>query len=364
MADSSRCEVLMTPASFIDEWQRAREGGIKRHLTLTDDGLLLGAGTVIAKRQDDGGMACAIDGREDEILALVGVAYDTAISPSLISHLRRADRAYLRGDPVAAQINLAFTGLNKIEDAEPASFRLFLADRLLRAGLSPQNLPSALSDDTDLSEWFEKASADDPKHPGWPAGTEGGLGGKFRPRDGTEAVISEETKQRILRQAARTAIRQRVGALLRITGEALLNAVPGADVAGDAAIFAELLRIAAIDHQLTIDTKAVIDFFQSQPHTLEELSAAADGPRQPGYEDHHIVAQGGENAKTFPEELLQNPNNIVRVPTLVHQEINAAYFRLSEKASKMTVYQSLQTQPFDVQYEEGVKIMRDLGIIK
>jgi hypothetical protein len=47
----------MTPASFIDEWQRAREGGIKRHLTLTDDGLLLGADTVIAKRQNDSGMA-------------------------------------------------------------------------------------------------------------------------------------------------------------------------------------------------------------------------------------------------------------------------------------------------------------------
>jgi len=354
----------MTLAGLNDEWQRAREGRIKRRLTLTDDGLLLGADTVIAKRQNDGGMACAIDGREDEILALIGVAYGTAMSPGLISHLRRADKAYMRGDPVTAQIHLAFTGLHKIEDAEPASFRLFLADRLLRAGLSPHALPIALSDDTDLSEWFEKASPDDPTHPGWPAGTEGGLGGKFRPKDGTEAVISEETKQRILVQAARTAVRQRVAALLRMTGEALLNVVPGVDVAGDVAMFAELLRIAAIDHQLTIDTKAVIEFFKSQPHTLEELSAAAAGPSQPGYEDHHIVAQGGKNGKTFPDNLLQSPNNIVRVPTLVHQEINAAYFRLSEKATKMTVYKSLQTQPFDIQYEEGVKIMRDLGVIK
>jgi hypothetical protein len=28
-----------------------------------------------------------------------------------------------------------------------------------------------------------EASADDPDHPGWPAGTPGGLGGKFRPKD-------------------------------------------------------------------------------------------------------------------------------------------------------------------------------------
>ncbi len=30
----------------------------------------------------------------------------------------------------------------------------------------------------------------------------------------------------------------------------------------------------------------------------------------------------------------------------------------------MTVYRWLQTQPFDVQYEEGVKIMRMLGLIQ
>ena len=29
-----------------------------------------------------------------------------------------------------------------------------------------------------------KAATDDPKHPGWPARTRGGVGGQFRPRDG------------------------------------------------------------------------------------------------------------------------------------------------------------------------------------
>jgi hypothetical protein len=32
-----------------------------------------------------------------------------------------------------------------------------------------------------------KASVDDPEHPGWPAGTSGGRGGKFRPKDGAAA---------------------------------------------------------------------------------------------------------------------------------------------------------------------------------
>jgi hypothetical protein len=30
---------------------------------------------------------------------------------------------------------------------------------------------------------LEKASPDDPKHPGWPAGAPDSQGGKFRPRD-------------------------------------------------------------------------------------------------------------------------------------------------------------------------------------
>ncbi len=36
--------------------------------------------------------------------------------------------------------------------------------------------------DTQITLW--KASPDDPKHPGWPAGTPEGKGGKFRPKDG------------------------------------------------------------------------------------------------------------------------------------------------------------------------------------
>jgi len=39
-----------------------------------------------------------------------------------------------------------------------------------------------------------EASEDDPDHPGWPKGTPGGLGGKFRPKD--EAAESVTTVQR------------------------------------------------------------------------------------------------------------------------------------------------------------------------
>ena len=38
-----------------------------------------------------------------------------------------------------------------------------------------------------------------------------------------------------------------------------------------------------------------------------------------GSQYHHIVTQGGLNAKKIPAELLQNTDNIVRLPTLLHE---------------------------------------------
>ncbi len=324
----------MTPASLIEDWQRASDRGIKRHLTLTKDALLLGADTVIAKRRNDGGMACEIDGREEEILALIAAAYGRPVSPDIIAHLRRADQAFTRGDLVSAQMHIAFTGLHGIEDEAPASLRLFLADRLLQAGLGPRDLLSALTDETDPSESFQKASPDDPKHPGWPAGTVGGRGGKFRPKDGTDAVISEELTQRILRRATRRRAREMLFSLLRLAGEAVLTLIPGIGELSEAEIIAELLTMAANDRELEIDVKAALDFVNKRPHTLEELRAAATGPSQPGYENHHIVTQGGQNATNMSQELLQSGDNIVRVPTLLHEEINAEYSKSATEAAR------------------------------
>jgi hypothetical protein len=354
----------MTLADLITDWQRASDRGIKGHLTVTKEGILLGADTAIAKRRNDEDMACEIDGREDQILALVGTAYGRPVSPSIIPHLRRAYQAYRRGDLVAAQRFLGVTGLRGLGDEEPASFRLFLADRLLQSGLTAEEFLTALSDGASSSDSLGKANPNDPKHPGWPAGTVGGKGGKFRPKDGTEAVISEEWKERIDSLVKRRALRERALSLLRISAELALNAVPGVGEVADVAMLGEMLTMAGESRQRQIDAQAAIDFIKTLPHSLEDLQAAAGGPSEPGYDDHHIVTQGGKNAKNIPEDLLQQPDNIVRVPTLFHELINAEYSKASKVAPGMTVYQWLQTQPFDVQYEEGVKIMRDLKLIQ
>ena len=41
-----------------------------------------------------------------------------------------------------------------------------------------------------------KAAADDPEHPGWPAGTPGGKGGQFRPKDSAANASDQQTETR------------------------------------------------------------------------------------------------------------------------------------------------------------------------
>ncbi|WP_219320636.1 hypothetical protein [Methylovirgula sp. HY1] len=68
------------------------------------------------------------------------------------------------------------------------------------------------------AETLLKASANDPKHPGWPSGTPGGLGGKFRPKTSSgapSATKAPRALERVARKAARRVIRGRLIAHLK-----------------------------------------------------------------------------------------------------------------------------------------------------
>lgn len=94
-----------------------------------------------------------------------------------------------------------------------------------------------------------------------------------------------------------------------------------------------------------------------------ELLAKRFGPAGDGQQYHHIVTQGGANSDNISAELLQNTDNIIRLPTILHEAVNAAYLDSSPDPN-MNMYQWLQTQPYEVQREEGLKILRNLHIVK
>lgn len=60
--------------------------------------------------------------------------------------------------------------------------------------------------------------------------------------------------------------------------------------------------------------------------TLSELQQDAQNP-QPGYQIHHIVEQTPARQDGFSEVQIDGPDNLVRIPTLKHWQINGWYGR-------------------------------------
>jgi len=87
------------------------------------------------------------------------------------------------------------------------------------------------------------------------------------------------------------------------------------------------------------------------------------GPAGDGNQYHHIVTQGGANADNIAPGQLQNTENIIILPTLLHEAVSDEYFGPSP-VPNMNLYQWLQTQSYDVQREEGLRILRELHILK
>lgn len=94
------------------------------------------------------------------------------------------------------------------------------------------------------------------------------------------------------------------------------------------------------------------------------FSAKRFGRAGDGQQYHHIVTQGGLNAEKIPPERLHNTDNVIPLPTLLHQAVNGKYAEIKRGTGGMTVYQWLQTQPYQVQREEGLRILRELRILK
>jgi hypothetical protein len=140
--------------------------------------------------------------------------------------------------------------------------------------------------------------------------------------------------------------------------------------------------------KLAGDITAAFDFANQGPHSFEDLQVSPNddeqfssygdfvklesaqamvtkrfGPAGDGYQYHHIVTQGGVNADNIPAEQLQNTDHIIRLPTLLHEAVNGEYSSNKDNTD-MTEYEWLQTQPYPVQREEGLKILRKLNILK
>jgi hypothetical protein len=238
---------------------------------------------------------------------------------------------------------------------------------------------------------FRRGDFDEAKHPREPKGTP--EGGEFVSTDGDSAtetanetpdLVGErqavhELKQTIERKAARKLVKLRLIAGLRAIAGIAADAVPFAGEAFDAY---EIARTVADFADLKKLTEVALDYAKGGPKALSDLRVSETnvgfsspdafvkdfvdkrfGSADEGYDYHHIVPQGGANASKISPEQLHSTENMIRVPRLLHEAITEAYASPS-KVPGMSIRQWLATQSFEVQYEAGVQIMRELGIVK
>jgi hypothetical protein len=144
-------------------------------LTLCDQGVVLGCGTVIAPliELQGGRFGLKVEGRAEEILALLSVARGAPTPTQVLDRLNGVSQALQRGDKALAEIGLALIGQPALP-GRAAAVALAKTAAALQAGIDPRILRIAAP--------LEKASPDDPKHPGWPKGDPDGRGGQFRPK--------------------------------------------------------------------------------------------------------------------------------------------------------------------------------------
>jgi len=367
--------ILCDHDSMIHIWRLSQAGPDNLGLACTDEGLVLGRTSLIERR----------DGRyvvreQREIARLLKRAYSEDLPVSrLMGGLATVASALNANDRCLAHIAAVHLRIPDLPNADVRQ-AIDVEDALVKLAR-----PS-----TGQAAEVRKASPDDPLHPGWPAGTEGGRGGKFRPKDGSQPVISEEAAKKIRRLAMRRALRTGALRILRISAEALGSFIPGIGIAADIAAMVDLANTISEFIKLKIDTDAAIDFIKKGPYTLAELKVSSPngyeefpsydafykdaierglvakrfGPAGPGSQYHHIVTQGGANEDNIPPEKLHNTDDIVILPTLLHEAVNGEYLKPSPYDPNISIYEWLQTQPYEVQYEEGLKILRRLHLLK
>jgi len=200
------------------------------------------------------------------------------------------------------------------------------------------------------------------------------------------AATEKKVAAKEIRLLARRAIRTGALDALKVGGKLILDAIPIIDVAAGISTARDVLEMAKDYRAFRIAVKAVQEFVDRGPQTLKqllvdstprsfknfaalkkldsigELSAELQkfyGPAGEGMEYHHIIEQGSG----LSADVVQNSNNVVSIPKILHEAINARYLQPVEQSGNQSLRLWLRGKPARLQRLWGEKIMRDLGIM-
>jgi hypothetical protein len=104
------------------------------------------------------------------------------------------------------------------------------------------------------------------------------------------------------------------------------------------------------------------------PKTLEELHQEPT-ENELGYEQHHIVNQNDDNLRKnvfvkFGPGAINDSDNVVWVPRLLHECISAQYSKNSNGTGSPLVRDVINAMDFDHQRAAGLEILRKCGVLQ
>jgi hypothetical protein len=230
----------------------------------------------------------------------------------------------------------------------PAAEALAKAADALHAGVDPGALMKTLG----IAPPAEKASPDDPKHPGWPKGEPNSQGGRFRPRT-PDDYPSGPPKEKP------SSDRRMTNALAEAIKFAIRGLLARAESAPDPRV-----KIAALLVEVGLEAYPYVSAYFDSPKSLEELQAAAQSPSEVGYEDHHIVEQATANPDGSEDALIDAPDNLARIPTAKHWKLNSWYQTPNPECGDLAPRQYLPGKSWDECRRLGLIGLRYIGVLK
>jgi len=115
--------------------------------------------------------------------------------------------------------------------------------------------------------------------------------------------------------------------------------------------------------------QAELTSYNDPPKSLEELQQNVLEPTTPGYQDHHIRMQKPARDEKFPDELIDGPENLVRIPTRKHREITAWFGKphdkfTNERGDRISPQEYLRGKNWDERRRIGIDALIENGVLK
>jgi hypothetical protein len=107
----------------------------------------------------------------------------------------------------------------------------------------------------------------------------------------------------------------------------------------------------------------LVEAYNDPPRSIEELQRAVSTPAI-GYDIHHIVERAQAERDGYPRELIDSPDNLVRIPTMKHWDLNRWYQIENPRYDWQTPREYLSDKNWDERRSVGLKALVEVGVLK